>query len=397
MPVTLHSMLSPTVILDVASRIRPGQGRIGRHLGFHYGLDAKEKGTMMGPNTKETPTRSGTYDIFDLTRTVAKGRAPGTGPATIAPQPVGQANYTCARFHEKIPLDYEKLANMRPIGGPSTQIDAGGQQYVAEQTKFLSQRFNNAIEVMVAGLVRGKLYLKASGDDLIPVLTAPSAGYVEIDFKLASGNQSQLNMLGSGSIIDVSWANPAAKIISKHLPDIVDAYVALNGVPPTDFFVNPRMWGYIQTNTEVVNSGGSAQTPFSEFGYVGDKLSDGTQAAEMVAVLRGYPMIKWHVVMDRLVLDGTDTTYAAGTGTLTKVLPENDVLIMPEVSSEWVDLLHYSEHVAAAPGLPAVKRPSFYLWTETRTQPSTIDLLALLNAIPRLRVPKCLARGTMVF
>ena len=397
MTVSLNSLFTPSIIIDVVSRMDIGQGRIGKFLGFHYGLDAPERGSLMGPNSKEVQTRSGLYDIFDTTRTVAKGRAPGTGPATTPPQAIGQAAYTCARFHEAIPLEYEALSNMRPIGGPTASIDAGGQQYIAEQMRFIAQRFNNAIEILAAGVVRGKLYLKSSGDDLIPVLSAPGSGpYVEMDFKVPSGNQNQANMLGAGNIISASWATAGTKIID-HLSSMFDACAQLYGSVPTDAFCSPAIWSYIINNTQVINVGGSAQTPFEYVRYADDTLSNGKQTTEMIAVLRAFPTLKWHIVTDHLVLDGTDTSYASGTGTLTRVLPANDILLVPPADGSWLDLLHYGEYVSAAPGLPAVKRPSYFMWTETQTRPSVVNLLALMNAVPRLRRPKCLVRPTVVF
>jgi len=391
---TLGSFLQPQVIVDVVSRIRAGQGRIGKWLGFHYGLDAPERGNLIGPAGKETPTRSGTYRIFDRTRTVALGRAPGVGPAIVAPKEIGEVSFTCARFYEGIPLDAEQLQNLSPIMGPQSTIDQGGQSYIAEQLKFQATRFNNALECMAAGVIRGTMYLKNSGDDWIPVLSAPAspAPYVTIDFKMPAGNKGQLDMLGAGAIIDVTWANPAAKIISLHLPKIADAFVALTGYVVTDVWVSPTLWGSIILNTEVINSGGSANTPFSEFEYVRERNADGGQTAEVVAVLRGYPTLRWHIISDRLVIDGTDSG-----GTLTTVLPANTALFMPEVDTEWIDLFHYGEHIAAAPGLPMVKRPSYHIWSETITRPSSILLQGLLNAIPRLRIPKALALGTVVF
>lgn len=400
MPMVLQDLLHPQVILDVVSRVRKNQGRMGKWFGFHVtGFDS-EKMTLTGPSIKQSPTRSGSYRIFDRTRTVAHARAPGTGPGVTSPQPIGSVDYTVARFHEKIPLDIEMLSALSKIVGPNTEVDEVGQDYIAEQKKHLATRFNNAVEMLTAGMIRGKIYFKNVGDRWFPVLTAPSAPtpYVETDFKIPAGNKAQLNMLGAGDIINVTWSNPAAKIISLHLPKINQAMVQLHGYPLADVFVDPLTWGYVMTNTEVINSGGSANTPFSEFEFVRDKGDDGKQLAEWVAVLRGYPTVRWHIVADVLVVDGgTDPSYSAGTGTLGTVLPANTALFMPEVDTDWVDMIHFAEPVSDAPGLPAVKRPGMYFWSEWTTQPTTIDLLGLLNCTPRLKVPKALAPGVVVF
>ena len=46
---------------------------------------------------------------------------------------------------------------------------------------------------------------------------------------------------------------------------------------------------------------------------------------------------------------------------------------------------------------PAVQRMGYYYWKEYTTQPSAVELIALLNAIPLLYVPKCIAPATIVF
>lgn len=399
MAVTIHDMLQPQVILDVVSRIRKGQGRLAKWFGFHYSDFDAGRGVLTGPGIKESPTRSGTYRIFDSTRQVARGRAPGTGPATVTPQPVGEVNYTCARFHEKIRLDSEELSQLSPIMGPNSQLDPGGQSYITEQIGVQVKKFNNAIELLAMGMIRGKLYLKNVGDDWIPVLVQPSAGtpYVTIDFKVPAGNLNQLNMLGAGDIIDVRWDQASAKIISLHLPKIATAFAQLTGLALTDIWVDAITWGYIIVNTEVVNTAGSANTPFSEFEYVRERGDDGKQVVEWVAVLRGYPTIRWHINPEVIIADGgTDPSYAAGTGTLTQAIPAKGALFMSEVDTDWVDLIHCAEMVSDNPGQPMVRRPGFYFWHEWSTQPSCVELIGLLNAIPRLKIPKALALGTVL-
>lgn len=395
--ITIHDMLQPQVILDVVSRIRKGQGRLGRWFGFHY-TDFNEAGGMLtGPNTKESPVRSGTYRIYDRTRTVAKGRAPGTGPATYQPNPVGEVNYTCARFHEKVRLDSEELGNLSPIIGPNSQIDPGGQDYITQQETTLVERFNNVIEMATAGMIRGKWYLQIVGEDFIPCLTQPAAPFITIDHKLPAGNFAQLNMLGAGNIIDVAWSNPAAKIISKHLPNIQIAMAQLTGYAVEDIWCDPIVWGYVITNTEVINTAGSANQPFERFEFV-KETTDGKQIVEWVAVLRGYPSIRWHISAEYLVdQGGTDPSYTAGTGPLVQTIPTNSALFLPPVDREWVDLIHCPEYVSEAPGQPMVKRPSFYFWHEWITQPTAVELIGLINVMPRVRIPKALALGTVVF
>lgn len=399
MAMTLHDLLQPHVILDVVSRITRGVGHLSRHFRFSNNAYSDERGELTGANSKDVPARHGTYRIFDRTRTVAMGRAPGTGPATWRAQPVGEVSYTLARFHEKIPLEAEELMNLSPVIGPQSQVDPAGQDYVRRQLGYLATRINNAVELMAAGMIRGQLYLQASGENWFPTLAAPAAtnGAVTVDFQIPAGNKNQLNMLGAGNIIGTSWANPAAPIISNDLPKIAEAMAQLTGYAATDVLVNPTTWAYVVGNTEVINSAGSAMTPFDRFEFE-PRGDGGPQDNAWGAVLRGYPTLRWHVVSQYLVADGgTDPSYSAGTGTLTPVIPAGGAVFMPRVDPEWVDLLTYREYVSERMGEAMAKKPSPYFWMEWVTQPSSVDLISIMNALPRLRIPKAIASAQVVF
>jgi hypothetical protein len=101
--------------------------------------------TVSGPNTLRGTgsLRNVTYRIFDHTRVPMKARAPGTGPGTVAANPMGQNTVSVARFHQKIPLNYEFLGNLSPMIGPNSQVDQGGQNYIQQQTTFLAEQANN--------------------------------------------------------------------------------------------------------------------------------------------------------------------------------------------------------------------------------------------------------------
>src|SRR5712692_10280517 len=130
MPLSLFELLQPQVILSVVSRMRAGQGRLSKWLGFQPNRFDPVSVSLDGPNTVRGDTRYASWRIFDTTRVPAVARAPGTGPATISPNPVGEQRIACARFHMKIPLLYEELGNLSPVVGPNSQVDPAGQDYV---------------------------------------------------------------------------------------------------------------------------------------------------------------------------------------------------------------------------------------------------------------------------
>ena len=410
MAATIQDLLQPQVILDVISRIKKGRGPLASWLGFQPTSFDPHTVSVSGPNTlKGTGSvRNVTYRIFDETRVPIKGRAPGTGPATVAANPMGQNQVAVARFHEKIPLNYEFLGNLSPMVGPNSQVDAGGQAYISQQTTFLAQQANNMVEMLAAGMMRDSLYLQMQGDNWLPVFSdpttqSPAAFGFRINFQIPAGNKSQLNMLGAGDIITVPWDNVGAPIIGN-LQSIIAAYAQLSRYAMTDIWINSLMWVNIITNTEVRNTAGSANTPFAEFERSDEKgMSDSGPSNKYSAILRGQPTVKWHFCDDTVALyTDVDPSYATvptgavpSTALLVKLVPDNMAIFSTVPSADWTRLYLGGEYVVENPGQPGALRQGWYFWHEYVTQPSVIELIALLNAIPLLYVPKVLAPATV--
>lgn len=400
---TLQQLLMPQVILRVISRIRNGQGALGRWLGFQPDRFDNDTVTLSGPNTLmgTSTVRNVTYRIFDNSRVVAKFAAPGVGPTTVAPNEVGQAQISVARMHQKIPLQYESLGNLSPIVGPNSQVDTGGQNYLMLQERFMARQFNQTVEMMAAGMMRDSLYLWQVGENWQPNFTAPTGSTVgfQIPFQIPAGNKNQLDMLGTGNIIGTSWANPAAPIMSD-CASIEAAYAQLSGYSMTDVWVNSIMWNSILLNTQIRNVGGSSNTVFAENERSPDTFMDGMKSNQYKGVLRAMPGITWHITNDVIALNtDIDPSYsnAPSTATMAKEIPDTMAIFCTEASSDWCQMYYGGELVVENPGMPAVQRMGYYAWKEYKTQPSAIELISLLNAIPLLYVPKAIAPATVVF
>lgn len=403
MGVSLHELLQPQVVLDVVSRIREGQGRIGKWLGFQPNRFDPETVTLEGPNTVKGDTRFASWRIYDHSRVIAKGRAPGTGPATVSRNPVGDTRISCARFHEKVVMDYEDLGNLSPVMGPNSQVDPGGQDYITRQERTMAEHFNNAVELMSVGMLRGAFYLTMTGDNLYPVLTQPGSGnYITVNFQIPSGNTAQLNMLGAGSIIDATWASASTNIV-KHLMNIKSAFANLTGWPMRHCWCTSPMWYNIITNTEVRNTAGSSVSPFADYDFVPETGNDGEQISEYAAILRADPTITWHILDECLAVNcDIDPSYSTSDGTnssnVVKVIPDTNVFFLPDVNPLWCRMYHGAEYVVETPGpSPGVKRQGYYFWNNYCIQPSGVELIGLLNALPLLYVPKAVCNGTVVF
>ena len=400
---TLQQLLLPQVILRVISRIRKGQGFMGRWLGFHPDRYDPETVSLAGPNTLNgnNSVRNVVYRVFDKSRVTAKARAPGTGPATVSPNEMGQATIAVARFHQKMNLEYEMLGNLSPMVGPNSQIDVAGQNYIMRQETNMAEQFNNSVEMLAAAMLRDSLYFYMVGDDWFMNFTAPVAPTVgfQVNFQIPSGNKNQLNMLGTGNIIGTSWANTGAPIISD-LNSIVAGFVQLTGFAMTDVIINSLMWTNLLLNTSLRNVAGSANTVFNEYDRSPETFPDGMDGVYYKCVLRGMPNITFHICDDVVALNtDIDPSYgnAPSGGSLAKLVPDTLAIFAPQASSQWTEMYHGGEYVVENPGMPGMLRTGYYAWRQYSTQPSVLELISVLNCIPLLYVPKAVAPATVVF
>lgn len=401
MTVSLHSLLTPQVILKSVSRVRKFQGRLGRWIGFQPNKFNPDNVSLQGSNVRYGDTRFATFRLDDVTRAVAKGRAPGTGPASVPPNPVGDVRVACARYHEKVRLLGEFIGNLSPIIGPNSQIDTAGQSYIARQTMHLAEKYNNTVELMTTGMLQDNLYFQLSGDNLLPVIGAPTAPNIgiQIPFQVPAGNKNQLNMLGTGNIIQIGWQNAGAPLI-KNCLQMQAAGTQLSGYQPQHFWLNSLMWYNVLLNTEVRNTAGSSNTPFASYDRVQAKAQDGMPMPEFAAELRGLPWAQWHVADDVLITNSDQdptwamTATAFPNATYQKVCPDNTVMVLPEPSPDWTELYQGAEYISENAGQPMTLKRGYTFWKEWVTQPSCIELIALMNAIPLLYVPKAVVFAT---
>jgi Phage major capsid protein E len=397
--ISLHDLLTPQVILRAVSRVRRFQGRLGKFLGFQPDRFNPDTVSLEGPNVLQGATRFASFRLDDVTRVVAKGRAPGTGPASVPVNPVGDVRVACARYHEKVRLLGELLGNLSPIIGPNSQIDNEGQSYIARQQTHLAEKYNNTIELMTTGMLQDNLWFQLSGDNLLPTIgqpASPNLGY-QLTFQIPAGNKSQLNILGTGNILLVGWQNAGAPLI-KNCLQIQAAMTQLSGYQPEHFWMNGLTWYNVLLNSEVRNTAGSANTPFASYERVASTAFDGMPQPEFAAVLRGLPWATWHICDDVLVTNSDiDPTWASApsTATFAKICPDNTCIIMPKPSPDWTQMFLGAELISENAGQPMMRKNGYTMWKEWVTQPSCIELIALMNALPLLYVPRAVCFATV--
>jgi hypothetical protein len=382
------------------SRIRERQGRLSRWMGFQPNRYDPDSVSLAGPNIVSGDVRYATFRLFDFTRVVSKLRAPGTGPSTVAPNPVGDVRISCARFHEKIPLSYEELGNLSPVVGPNSQIDPAGQDYVQRQTRHIARQFNATVELLTTGMLQDNLWFQLNGDNWVGFIGNPGGFAFQIPFQVPAGNKGQLNMLGAGPIIQISWDNVGAPIYGN--VSLIKAAVAqLSGYPVTDFWVNSPFWYNVIVNTEIRNLAGTAAMPFAEYEFFEEKGNDGQPTEGYEAVLKADPTIRWHICDEVIITGNTDIdpSYATApaTAVVQKVVPDKMCFILPRPNPMWTRMYHGGEYVVENPGMPGALRRGYYFWHEYVTQPSAVDLIGLMNVVPLLYVPKVVVAAQPIF
>ena len=373
MPLTTLELLHPQVITKLVSQVVIGKSAFAKWFGFTYD----------SADVMRCETRYAAYRIFNSTREPLIGRVPGSGPAATPPNPVGEVRLAMARFWEKIPLEAEKLGNMAVIEGPSAKLDVGGVNYIRQQAEFLGQKANMTDAAQLGGFLRGAFYLNqitfATGGGAVKECTAGTTS-IAVDTQLPAAQKSQLNMLGAGNIITLSWDNPAAPIVN-HCMNVQDATVQLTGMPLAYAAVTSAGWNNVVNNTQVRTLGGTVQAPFDSFTWVDDKVNGDARRGLAMAKLKAIPWLTWIICDEVVALGGGGDPVSGGTATRTKLIGDTACVFMPEPDSSWRQLYLGGEVVAEDYGKKPSVKVGLSAWQRTDIEPTTVNLHCLYNMV----------------
>lgn len=372
--VTLAELLSSSVVTKAISTIDVPNNRLQKWFGMQPG----------GVNNSAQMGRNFGWDIFDHTRSLAKGRAPASGPSTTAANPVGHVQARAYRSHEKIHLDMERIYRSRPLGSSWGTVDTRGQKYILSQQKFLAQLFSNTREFMISRMLRGGFGVRQDGDNFIPVEL--DAGIFNVDYQLPASNKDQLDLEGGGDLLDTTWENAAAGHMTQ-ITNIDAAFQRIHGMPLTDVWLNNATIAHLFNSNELASVAGTANVIFDSNQREGITGPDGRPKGDRRVVFKAMPFITFHVYDSVLVVDGTSSA----------TFPDNRVSFNADPSSTWAEWYEGSEMVLENVVAQMVERIGFAAWTELKTQPAGYELLAVDNGIPALFIPKATAYGTVVF
>jgi len=383
MAASLHEILSTKVTTRVVSREAGANKYLLRLFGMEPGGSAE----------RQVGHRQFGYDIFNDTRTVAQGRAPGSSAGTVRRQAVGRVDGVFPRFYEKLPLLAEELHNLRAIGAPNNVYDERGVQYVLKQQRFMGQRVGNTRLAMLAGMIRNSFYGFKYGDDIWYDFSASSGSGVQqfqVDWKMPSANMSQVNYTGGGNLITTSWANPAADI-PKHLRDINAALQSSTGTT-LDLIICPAdTWGYVISNDNVQAQAGISNPPFTQYERAVGTDSEGRPQTVIVGRIAAVPWIQWIITNEGVKIG------APGSETFTQFVENGKFWYGPNPSTNYFEMLLGSEPVNEGYGSPETVRYGMAAWTKLVDDPAGRMLFTLDNAIPANYIPAASGYATAVF
>lgn len=363
---SVGEILTSKRIIRVVSRVKKAINPIATFLGMQIG----------GPNRIQVGGRKTSYDIFNNTRRIAKGRAPGVANARSKPQVVGNVDVVFPRAAETIELSDERILNLRSIGGPvEGGLSSSAESYITRQEVFLGQKFNNIIEFQAAAMLRGQYVFVIQGDDLFHAFSGTG---VTIDYKIPAGNKTGLDMLGGGNLITGPWST-ASTDIPAQLYAINAAMIQLTGDGLRHIICNSTVWNNVLNNTVVQGQGGSANLVFERINI--------DENNNFEAVLRAIPWLRWHI-FDHGLDTGTTPTYE-------KLIPDGFASFLPEPTSEWVEYAEGSEYVTEGPNGVREVRMGFYPYAYPTHDPSGWDLAAIHNGLPMLYSPSAIAFGNV--
>lgn len=378
--VAIQSLLSPNVLTTVVSQTAATSDWLINLMGLGPG----------GRNEVfEGHGRYGAYSIFNKTRKVGQGRAPATAAGKSAPNAVGQVLFTYPRMHDSIALPAEILHNLAQIANPAMR-DKAGADMIKRQTDYLGEKCANWRKAMLIGMLRDSLYYTTDGDE---VKFNYSGTGTRVDFQMPSGNQSQLNMLGEGNIINATWAT-ASTDIPDHLGKINRGFQIMCGGGLKAAIITHQIFNFIRRNDVVQDEHGTSMPPYLRYEVLEMAGKPGESMKNVLVVeLRSFPGCTFYVT-DEVIDLGYDSSES-----LQPIVPANSGIFLgfDPGANEVVKCMQGSEPIAEYDGGPEEVKIGLNAWSVKRSNPTVTELYGLDNALIINYIPKAIACATLVF
>ncbi len=336
----------------------------------------------MGPGaaTKKSDLPYFSVDIYNHTRRLSGFRAPGAGPATVAPQKAGTFSGAIARMHEKLKLLDNDIAMYRPRGASIGTLDPMGQREVADQTRTILQRFGNTREVCLASTFKGGYGVATDGESMQVV--AKGAGDYDVDSQVPSTNLTTVEGIFSSD----SWDTTTTDVVGQFL-DLQAHSERVSGFIQEYAWVNSQAIKRLYNNSDIRSKVGTAYRIFDiQTGREISTIPDGRRQSGYMVKFTAIPQITF-IVYDGVhnINTTVDSTESADS---TKLIPDGKMIVTPAPSGEWLGQVAGSEVVRENQAdMNPQRRYGFYNWIEPCTQPGGRELIFLDWFLYWLKIP----------
>jgi len=240
-------------------------------------------------------------------------------------------------FKHKV-ISPEHLENLRGVG----MRQRNSEQHIAREQEDLVRRHGALMdEWMLWEMLSGTLTIKIGGSEQsldygIPVANRPTAA--------------------------ADWATAGTDILSD-INDWKDVVITGSSRVPVRAFFNSSMTPYFINNTVIQN-------------YLANSAEGSRVVSEgMVSRLMGINLIEW------------DGVYKNAAGTVTKFVPDQKFIMLPEFSADWIKMFRGTVAIPGGDGTYQMVQQGFY--TKVSYDPVALLLYFKVCRLPALTVPKC--------
>lgn len=197
--------------------------------------------------SKQVLGRTGRYVRVQGQRQTARMVAYGSPAVRRQQKGIDEIDVMLLHSFEEQMIDVLTLQRLRQYD--SYEVQNLGEQEVARHAANFAQLFRNLrIATAQQMLATGVVYYDSDGN----LLHSSSGAAVTVSAQMPAGNQTQLNMLGAGSIISASWAT-ATTDIPLQLRNLKSAALKLTGYPLALAIYGKNIPTYMTNNDYVMD------------------------------------------------------------------------------------------------------------------------------------------------
>ena len=181
--------------------------------------------------------------VFESTRRNAKIVTYGAPAVERDAESIGEIAFKLIHSFESKRIKPTTLMNLLAEDGSGKQNK--GLQTIARGTADLKQLMLNLRWSSIYSLLsQGQIAWASDGEILDPATASP---FQTVNFNVPDGNKDQLDVFGTGDIIDVSWDDVAADI-ETHVQCIDEASLKLTGRPIKHAFHGKNILKFLLKN-----------------------------------------------------------------------------------------------------------------------------------------------------